>query len=95
MQKEEAECLLKQTEQQVSILKASLDRATKAKEHAEAQVSHSTVRFSRSKPQKNKYGLEARTIKSSGWVGQISQTYHQQRCLACPPTTVHLSLENK
>lgn len=37
-QKEEAERLLKQTEQQVSILKASLDRATKAKEHAEAQV---------------------------------------------------------
>lgn len=38
LQKEEAERLLKQTEQQVSILKASLDRATKAKEHAEAQV---------------------------------------------------------
>lgn len=30
--------LLHQTEQQVSILKASLERATKAKEHAEAQV---------------------------------------------------------
>ena len=39
LQKEEAGRLLKQTEQQVSILKASLDRATKAKEHAEAQVS--------------------------------------------------------
>lgn len=38
LQKEEAERLLKQTEQQVYILKASLDRATKAKEHAEAQV---------------------------------------------------------
>lgn len=38
LQKEEAERLLKQTEQQVSILKASLDRATKAKDHAEAQV---------------------------------------------------------
>lgn len=39
MQKEEAERLMGQTEQQVSILKASLDRATRAKEHAEAQVS--------------------------------------------------------
>lgn len=37
-QKEEAERLLQQTEQQVSILKAALDRANKAKEHAEAQV---------------------------------------------------------
>lgn len=42
-QKEEAERLLKQTEQQVSILKASLDRATKAKEHAEAQVCATAV----------------------------------------------------
>ena len=42
LQKEEAGRLLKQTEQQVSILKASLERATKAKEHAEAQVSVAT-----------------------------------------------------
>ena len=42
LQKEEAGRLLKQTEQQVSIMKASLDRATKAKEHAEAQVSVAT-----------------------------------------------------
>lgn len=42
LQKEEAGRLLKQTEQQVSILKASLERATKAKEHAEAQVGVAT-----------------------------------------------------
>ncbi|CAM9532499.1 unnamed protein product [Ectocarpus sp. 12 AP-2014] len=42
--KEEAERLLKQTEQQVSILKASLDRATKAKEHAEAQAAKDRAR---------------------------------------------------
>eukprot|EP00903_Cladosiphon_okamuranus_P010342 g9785.t1 len=43
--KEEAERLLKQTEQQVSILKASLDRATKAKEHAEAQAAKDRMRL--------------------------------------------------
>lgn len=45
--KEEAGRLLKQTEQQVSILKASLERATKAKEHAEAQASKDRARLER------------------------------------------------
>ncbi|CAM9105718.1 unnamed protein product, partial [Laminaria digitata] len=45
--KEEAGRLLKQTEQQVSIMKASLDRATKAKEHAEAQASKDRARLER------------------------------------------------
>ncbi|CAM9257531.1 unnamed protein product [Ascophyllum nodosum] len=45
--RDETEHLLAQTEQQVSILKASLDRATKAKEQAEVQAAKDRARLQR------------------------------------------------
>lgn len=38
LQRDELSRMVHQTEQQISILKASLERASKAKDHAEAQV---------------------------------------------------------